>query len=366
MTDLLKMKFDSTLNTHLGKTDMLVFDQTRWSYSWSRKGILIMNRVIKLAVMISIVWLVSCAQLQNEVYLFSYFKDNGQDGLHLAYSYDGLKWTALNNDESFLRPQVGKDKLMRDPCIISDPDGTFHMVWTVSWGEKGIGYASSKDLFNWSAQKYIPVMEHEPDAKNCWAPELFYDESNQQFLIFWATTIPGRFPETDYQNNDGIAGQGYNHRMYYVTTKDFLNFSETAIFYDKGFNVIDATILRAGSEYVMFLKDESNKPFVPQKNIKIARSASAAGPYGEASEPITGAYWAEGPTVVTIGDSWHLYFDKYRLRRYGLLVSSDLENWIDKSDSLECPEGMRHGTVFKAPEKILDALLEIKPTKHTK
>jgi len=60
-------------------------------------------------------------------YLFSYFKDNGQDGLHLAYSHDGLKWTALKNDRSFLKPQVG-GMLMRDPCICRGPDATFHMV----------------------------------------------------------------------------------------------------------------------------------------------------------------------------------------------------------------------------------------------
>ena len=41
------------------------------------------------------------AQQTDGVYLFSYFKDNGQDGLHLAYSYDGFKWTALKNDKSF-------------------------------------------------------------------------------------------------------------------------------------------------------------------------------------------------------------------------------------------------------------------------
>ena len=109
----------------------------------------------------------------DSVYLFSYFKDNGEDGLHLAYSEDGLTWTALKNDASFLQPQVGEDKLMRDPCIITGPDGEFHMVWTVSWQEKGIGYAHSSDLVHWSEQQYIPVMEHEPDAKNCWAPEIY-------------------------------------------------------------------------------------------------------------------------------------------------------------------------------------------------
>jgi hypothetical protein len=55
---------------------------------------------------------------QNDVYLFSSFRDNGQDGLHLAYSYDGYNWTALKKDSSFLRPTVSKDKLMRDPCIL--------------------------------------------------------------------------------------------------------------------------------------------------------------------------------------------------------------------------------------------------------
>jgi len=65
--------------------------------------------------------------------MFSYFVGNGEDGLHLAYSNDGLKWEALNSNKSYLTPAVGEDKLMRDPCIISCPDGKFRMVWTVSW-----------------------------------------------------------------------------------------------------------------------------------------------------------------------------------------------------------------------------------------
>ncbi|MEA3462682.1 MAG: glycosyl hydrolase, partial [Bacteroidota bacterium] len=101
------------------------------------------------------------AEDRDSVYLFSYFINNGEDGLHLAWSTDGLSWEALNNNQSFLKPETGKDKLMRDPCIIQTPDGIFHMVWTVSWGEKGIGYARSADLMNWSEQQYLPVMEHE-------------------------------------------------------------------------------------------------------------------------------------------------------------------------------------------------------------
>src|SRR5690606_1638553 len=112
------------------------------------------------------------AQSQDSVFMFSYFKGNGDDGLHLAYSHDGFHWHALRNDSSFLKPTAGQDKLMRDPCIVQGPDGMFHMVWTVSWNEKGIGYAYSHDLINWSTQQYLPVMEHESGARNCWAPEL--------------------------------------------------------------------------------------------------------------------------------------------------------------------------------------------------
>src|SRR4030095_7202001 len=133
------------------------------------------------------------AQHPDSVFMFSYFKNNGKDGLHLAYSNDGYKWTALKNDQSFLTPVLSKDSLMRDPCIIRGADGLFHMVWTVSWNQRGIGYARSQDLINWSEQKYIPVMHHEDSARNCWAPEITYDKNKKQYMIYWATTIAGKY-----------------------------------------------------------------------------------------------------------------------------------------------------------------------------
>lgn len=292
------------------------------------------------------------AQQIKEVYLFSYFMGNGEDGLHLAYSYDGLKWEALKNNTSFLKPEVGEDKLMRDPCIIAGPDGKFHMVWTVSWKEKGIGYASSSDLVHWSEQKYIPVMEHEKDAKNCWAPEVFYDENSAQFIIFWSTTIPGRFPETEKSGDEK-----YNHRMYYTLTKDFENFSKTKLFYNQGFNIIDGTLTKDGSQYILFLKNETLTP--PEKNIRIATSNKLTKNYRKASEPITGDYWAEGPTPVKIGDSWIVYFDKYRNHQMGAVRSADLKNWEDISKQISFPNGTRHGTVFRAPLTLLEQLKKL-------
>lgn len=285
-------------------------------------------------------------------YLFSYFVGNGEDGLHLAHSTDGLQWESLNGGNSFLKPRVGEDKLMRDPSIVQGPDSTFHMVWTVSWGEKGIGYASSEDLIQWSDQQFIPVMEHEPDALNSWAPELYYDGQQDQFIIVWATTIPGKFPKTDGQDGDK-----YNHRLYAVTTKDFSTFSDTKLFYDQGFNVIDGAIFKTDSTYAMLLKDETNEPFPVQKNIRLAYSEQAVGPWSNPTEPITGDYWAEGPTVLKIDGKWHVYFDKYIEDQYGLIVSDRLKKWQDYSDKLKVPEEMRHGTAFKVSKKVADKLL---------
>ena len=289
------------------------------------------------------------AQDEEEVFLFSFFQGNGEDGLHLAYSYDGLTWKALRNNESFLKPTVGKDKLMRDPCIIQGPDGLFHMVWTVSWNEKGIGYASSSDLVNWSDQKYLAVMEHEPEARNCWAPEIFYDQGKQRFIIFWSTTIPGRFPATEKSGDDQ-----YNHRMYYTTTRDFKAFGKTSLFYDRGFNVIDGSLVKEDGTFILFLKNETRNP--PEKNIRFAIGNEPTGPFSEPSSPITGDYWAEGPTPVKIGDYWVVYFDKYTERQMGAVRSADLEHWEDISDEIEFPAGTRHGTVFKAPGKLLAKL----------
>jgi beta-xylosidase len=290
------------------------------------------------------------AHERDSVYLFSYFRNNGEDGLHLAFSEDGLNWKALNEDRSFLIPEVGRDKLMRDPCIIQTQDSIFHMVWTVSWGEKGIGYARSRDLIHWSEQKYIPVMEHEADALNCWAPEIFYDSARGQFMVFWSTTIPGRFPATD-QSGDGKN----NHRLYYVTSRDMISFSETALLYDPGFNSIDGTLLKHGDRYLMFLKDETLYPEA-QKNIRIATGESVTGTWSPASEPIYDKVWAEGPTIARVGERWILYFDRYREREMGAISSADLSHWEDISDQISFPKGTRHGTILKVSRSVLELL----------
>ena len=293
--------------------------------------------------------LLGCNQQEADVYLFSFFKGNGEDGLHLAASRDGFSWEALNNNQSFLKPQVGKDKLMRDPCIIKGGDGKFHMVWTVSWEEKGIGYANSSDLINWSDQKFIPVMEHEETTKNSWAPEIFYDQEQKQYIIFWASTVTNKFSETENQ-----AEESWNHRIYYTTTDDFEVFSETEIFVEPGFNVIDATISQNGSDYFMIIKDETLLPEA-KKSLHILFSNDLYNWDVAISEPISKS-WVEGPTISKIEDNWVVYFDQYKEQRFGAIMSKNLKDWEDISNEVVFPEGIRHGTVFKVSKDVLSKL----------
>lgn len=301
-------------------------------------------------------WSVMTIFAGETAYLFSYFINDSKDGLHLAYSYDGLNWTPLNGGRSFLAPSVGKDKLMRDPSICQAPDGTFHMVWTSSWTDRIIGYASSRDLIHWSEQQAIPVMMHEPEAHNCWAPELFYDEPSETYYIFWATTIPGRHKEVPTSESE----KGLNHRMYYVTTKDFRTFSKTKMFFNPDFSVIDAAIVKdpTQGDLIMIVKNENSNP--PEKNLRVTRTKNIAKGFPtKVSAPITGKYWAEGPAPLFVGDALYVYFDKYRDHRYGAVRSLDHgETWEDVSDQVSFPKGIRHGTAFAVDASVVESLID--------
>lgn len=286
-------------------------------------------------------------------YVFTSFRGNGEDGLHLALSRDGYKWQALNGDKPFLKPTVGR-KIMRDPAIAQGPDGVFRLVWTSGWtAQEGglIGYSTSTNLINWTKPQGIHVMQNEPKTRNVWAPELCYDEKNHEWIIFWSSTVTGKFPD-----ETGVSEDKYNHRAYCTTTKDFKTFSESRLFFDPGFNMIDGSIVKNGDEYLLVFKDERLTP--PQKNLHLATSKSAAGPFENVSDAFT-ISWVEGPSLLKIGDTWFCYFDHYASPHYyGAVRSKDLKHWEDCSKEMKFPADYRHGTAIKVSETIGKALLE--------
>ena len=283
---------------------------------------------------------------EEEIYLFTTFREPKNEGLYLAYSLDGYQWEDLGG--TFLPAEVGKSKIMRDPSVAKGPDGTYHMVWTTDWkGGNGFGYASTKDFVNWSPQQFIPAMEHEPTVVNVWAPEIFYDDEQEQFIVFWASTIPFRFEK-------GEEAEDNNHRMYYLTTKDFKDFSETKLFIDPGFSIIDAVIVKRDSDdYVLVLKDNTR----PMRNLKVAFGKSPTGPYENVSDPYTG-FLTEGPTVIKKDGEWIIYYDSYGDKSYSAVTTKDFKEFTEIGENLSFPKGHKHGTITTISKEILKNLKE--------
>ncbi|MFD2730208.1 glycoside hydrolase family 43 protein [Pedobacter alpinus] len=299
---------------------------------------------MRLAIYILIATAFLFSTCNQKAYLFTSFHEPADEGLRMLYSEDAYHWKDFNC--VFLKPEVGEQKVMRDPSMVQGPDGTFHLVWTSSWkGDKGFGYASSKDLIHWSKQEFLPVMQHEETTVNVWAPELFYDDVDQQYIIIWASTIPFRFPKGAEEENN-------NHRMYYTTTKDFKAFSPTKLFIDPNFSVIDAVIVkRAIKDYALVLKDNTR----PERNLKVAFADNPFGPFKDVSAPYTKKF-TEGPAVVKVKDGWLIYFDSYQDKSYGAVKTADFKTFTDANSEIAIPEGHKHGTIIPIKKSFLKRL----------
>lgn len=209
--------------------------------------------------------------------VYSAFTGDGEDGLHLLTSLDGRKWDTVKGYASLYQQSSG---LMRDPSICVGGDGKFHMVWTTGWWNDTIGIAHSGDLVEWTPMQSLHIWAdyqgpggeesdgtrwpkdltqaapRNPKVRNCWAPEIFYDDDTKEYVIFWATTIddPKVFPKTW----DARRWERMNQRIYFITTKDFRTYTPRKFFYaTEDRVVIDACICKTGKgEYRMIIKDE--------------------------------------------------------------------------------------------------------------
>ena len=144
-------------------------------------------------------------------------------------------------------------------------------------------------------------MEHEVDVLNCWALELFYEIASGQYLIFWSTTIPGRFSKTD-PPKDKKPSNLLCHNSW------FWNFSDTKLFFDQGFKIIDGTIQKINLCYFLFLKNENKYP-EPEKNIRIAKSEKLLVEYFQTLKSIT-VDWVDCPSAIKIPEGWIIYYDQ--------------------------------------------------------
>ncbi|HTD96099.1 MAG TPA: glycoside hydrolase family 43 protein [Edaphobacter sp.] len=277
----------------------------------------------------------------EDAYVFAYFKEPGSQGIYLALSRDGYKFEPLNDGQPWVKPEA-PGEIMRDVFLTRNPSGEgFRMVWTWGWRGSSLGYAESKDLMTWSAQKEVPMMKDFPTVHNVWAPETYWDAKAKEWLILWSSSF-----------SDKAEG----HRIWASRTKDFVAFTKPGVFFDPGFVVIDATMFRRSRDWVMVFKDQTMDPLRYQ--VRWASGPSVEGPWGELSGPITES-WSEGASVVKVGDEFVVYYDHYRAprARYEGVQTKDWVHWESVNDRMSFPESAKHGSFFRVSEAEAQRLL---------
>ncbi|MER5216984.1 family 43 glycosylhydrolase [Streptomyces sp. NPDC002838] len=304
-------------------------------------------------------------------YMFSYFTGEGtSDGeqLYAALSKgnDPLKWRELNDGKPVLTSTLG-EKGLRDPFIIRSPEGDkFYQIATDlriygngDWdaaqrtGSKSIMVWESTDLVHWTNQRLVKVS---PDtAGNTWAPEAFYDAERGEYVVFWASKL--------YDNAEH-SGSTYN-RMMYATTRDFHTFSEPKVWIDRGYSVIDSTVVAHDGTYYRLSKDERNntsstpnsKFIFEEKSDSLLDTSWAPVAEGIGKGAMSAA---EGPLVFKSNteEKWYAFLDEFGGRGYIPFETTDLDSGVwTPSTGYDLPSKPRHGTVLPVTQAEYDRLL---------
>jgi hypothetical protein len=143
--------------------------------------------------------------------------------------------------------------------------------------------------------------------------------------------------------------------MWCVTTTDFKTFTPAELFFDPGYSVIDAHLIRDNGRFVMIFKDERKG----HKHLKLAFADSPAGPWSEPTEPIS-AELTEGPASLKLGDGFLILYDNYGAHHYGGFRTKDFQTLEPIDDQLELPGRVRHGTLFSIPAALFSRLQTLK------
>ncbi|MEV0637580.1 family 43 glycosylhydrolase [Streptomyces sp. NPDC050619] len=311
------------------------------------------------------------AQAPLKGYMFSYFTGEGTtDGeqLYTALSKgnDPLKWRELNDGKPVLTSTLG-ERGLRDPFIIRSPEGDkFYQIatdlriygngdWDASQrtGSKSIMVWESTDLVHWTDQRLVQVS---PDsAGNTWAPEAFYDEQRGEYVVFWASKL---------YDNEAHSGDTYN-RMMYATTRDFHTFSEPKVWIDRGYSVIDSTVVQHDGTYFRLSKDERNntsstpnsKFIFEEKSDSLLDTSWSAVAEGIGKGAMSAA---EGPLVFKSNteEKWYAFLDEFGGRGYLPFETTDLDSGVwTPSTGYDLPAKPRHGTVLPVTQAEYDRLL---------
>lgn len=274
------------------------------------------------------------AKSKYVAYLVAYMTGDDERHLYYALSDGDFHFRQLGNGP--VLSASFDDQLIRDPHVLRCPDGKFRMVATVSWSHRPFTIWESDDLIHWQNERLIDVAP--AGATKTWAPETLYDETTEQYIIYWTGEL----------NEDWTTAS-----IYYVITRDFQTFSDPAILFSiPGEGILDANIIRVDSTYHLLYRHN--------QQIWQVTATSALGPYTTPS--IVCPENVEGPFAFPLidGSGYGFVCDYYgRSSGFGLFTSIDFQSWLRitnarppfYNEQVSFPHGIRHGSIFGITKK---------------
>lgn len=297
-------------------------------------------------------------------YLFAHFREKltiDGEQIHFAVSRDGYNWEPLNSGKPILTCTKGEGgcrdiELVRlkegglvilatDLCIVNRMDDNCNVDW------KDINHNGSKYLSMWQSNDFIHFSEQKLIHFDCdefgclWAPEVFYDDIKDEYLIHWGST----HSESNFEHM----------KIYCCTTKDFRSFSKPVVFFEKENEILDSHLVKADGKYHLFYKNAES----PSLNM-YAVSDSLYGTYvhDKNFESYMSTLYRPGsheaPTTYKLPDGkWCLMLDFFGCDKdkmgYVPFVSDRVgdAHFTKDAEHFSFPYGFKHGGVIEISDE---------------
>ncbi|MFJ1557400.1 glycoside hydrolase family 43 protein [Streptomyces mirabilis] len=253
---------------------------------------------------------------------------NSDDGTVNVYQSDDATDFRLVKSSAYTPPS----NRIRDASVFKHTDGYYYLTYTThTWQDVSttIGFARSSDRANWTFlyDYTVPLA----NLSRAWAPEWFVDSDGSVNVIVSCSTTDNEWIFTPY--------------VMKAANSALTTWSSPVALSGIGANHIDTFIVKIGSTYHAFPKNETTK------YIEYATASSLTGPY---TITRTGdwAGWGgtrEGPSVIQLDNgAWRIFFDGYGDGSYYYSDSYDtFGTWTAPKKLPGISGTARHFTVIK-------------------
>lgn len=260
-------------------------------------------------------------------YVFTAFTNSSQSNMFVYTSSDATTFSTLK--ATAYTPPSG---LVRDPSVLRAANGYYYVAYTNNWTGTSFGIARSKDLLNWSFVTTVEVGV--AGTQETWAPEWFVDPADGSISIIVSLSSQPLSADT-----------GFAPYRLRATDATLTSFGTATPLTGIGPNYIDTFVVRDGSTYYAFTKNETTK------YIEVWTASSLGGRW-TLTRSGNWAGWGttlEGPTLTRLpSGAWRIFMDNYSSPgRYYTSDSTDLVSWTAKAELSGLSGVVRHGTVLR-------------------